>query len=575
MKKTITSLFLLIVFATISLTAQIPNTSPIPVEFRISGGLNAVYDYSSMADFGDTLVQTVSGPLVWAYGSDTLGNQTDSLLCKPAFNDLTGKIALVRRGTCNFSLKIWHAQEAGALGVIIVNHTYNADGGGLVNMAGGDSAALVHTPAIFITRDDGDKILSVLDAGGDITSTFEVRSFGSPLHAYSHQTPASGILPLEDIGVTYVNTDLTTTIPSVTFSVEITDPNAQKTTLSQTLTDIPPLSINQVTFEDSYTPTVPGEYSVVYSSSINAETIDRNFIISEYTYAQDDGNIIPSLAGTIEPDTGTFVNTYNWNYDFGNFFRTGSEEQTATFATFIVGNIEEIRTGFPDQDLFRVALYDADPDGNGTVPAAASPTYDGLDESGGLVSPIGYAEYSIEPDLQSFNHITVEFEDPVTLIPNHIYLLMVQYNGELAGLGIPPHYAFGGTEPVAGGLVSAVFTDSLYTGGWSGGYRAAVRLHLDGFVGTKDVESLDPTKISVQPIPTSDYVNLKLDLEKPADEVNVAILDFQGRIVRTIQYEDVHHDIYNIDVRQLPVGSYFLSVITPEGFRSKKFSIVR
>lgn len=41
----------------------------------------------------------------------------------PALPDLTGKIALLGRGTCDFTVKMRNAQTAGALGVIMVDHT--------------------------------------------------------------------------------------------------------------------------------------------------------------------------------------------------------------------------------------------------------------------------------------------------------------------------------------------------------------------------------------------------------------------------------------------------------------------
>lgn len=52
--------------------------------------------------------------------SDTTGVFTDG--CEMAGNDLTGMIALVDRGTCNFSTKALNAQGAGAIGVIICNN---------------------------------------------------------------------------------------------------------------------------------------------------------------------------------------------------------------------------------------------------------------------------------------------------------------------------------------------------------------------------------------------------------------------------------------------------------------------
>ena len=42
----------------------------------------------------------------------------------PALGDLTGKIALIRRGTCGFHMKAINAQNAGAIGVVIYNNVF-------------------------------------------------------------------------------------------------------------------------------------------------------------------------------------------------------------------------------------------------------------------------------------------------------------------------------------------------------------------------------------------------------------------------------------------------------------------
>ena len=71
--------------------------------------------------------------------------------CEPILNDLTGKIALVSRGTCEFGLKALNAQNAGAVAVIIYNNV-----GGLIGMAAGADGADVTIPAVFLSKVDGD-----------------------------------------------------------------------------------------------------------------------------------------------------------------------------------------------------------------------------------------------------------------------------------------------------------------------------------------------------------------------------------------------------------------------------------
>ncbi len=72
--------------------------------------------------------------------------------------DLTGKIAVIYRGTCEFGLKAYNAQLRGAIGVIIINHT-----GAPTGMAGNTYGINVTIPVIQISRADGDAIATCID----------------------------------------------------------------------------------------------------------------------------------------------------------------------------------------------------------------------------------------------------------------------------------------------------------------------------------------------------------------------------------------------------------------------------
>lgn len=73
-----------------------------PQEFDLSGELALVDDNST----GTT--------------NSTPGTFTDG--CQALVNDVSGKIALLDRGACDFTLKARNAQAAGAIGVLIANH---------------------------------------------------------------------------------------------------------------------------------------------------------------------------------------------------------------------------------------------------------------------------------------------------------------------------------------------------------------------------------------------------------------------------------------------------------------------
>lgn len=72
--------------------------------------------------------------------------------------DLTGKIAVIFRGYCEFGRKAYNAQLRGAIGVIIINHTGVATG-----MSGGSYGINVTIPVIQIGRADGDAIAACID----------------------------------------------------------------------------------------------------------------------------------------------------------------------------------------------------------------------------------------------------------------------------------------------------------------------------------------------------------------------------------------------------------------------------
>ncbi len=76
--------------------------------------------------------------------------------------DVAGKIVLIDRGTCNFSLKALNGQRAGAIACIIFN---NVPGGGVITMGAGTFGGDVTIPCAMLTYEDGQAIKAALAAG--------------------------------------------------------------------------------------------------------------------------------------------------------------------------------------------------------------------------------------------------------------------------------------------------------------------------------------------------------------------------------------------------------------------------
>jgi hypothetical protein len=87
---------------------------------------------------------------------------------------LNGKIALIRRGTCSYAIKVKAAQVAGAVAVIMMN---NAAGAGPASMGGTD--ATITIPSIAISKENGD-ILEAALGSGTVNATLNPATVGMP-----------------------------------------------------------------------------------------------------------------------------------------------------------------------------------------------------------------------------------------------------------------------------------------------------------------------------------------------------------------------------------------------------------
>jgi hypothetical protein len=132
---------------------------------RVHSPAAIVGDYSSSAAaFGNALDTTgVTGDiqLINSPGPNPgpQGEEPDHG-CFPAPGTLTGKIALIRRGGCEFGQKVVSAEQSGAIAAIIYNH--QAGGDELVFMGPGNAGDAATIPSIFIRYTHGTTIRNTL-----------------------------------------------------------------------------------------------------------------------------------------------------------------------------------------------------------------------------------------------------------------------------------------------------------------------------------------------------------------------------------------------------------------------------
>lgn len=123
------------------------------------------------------------------------GTAADSLGCETIVNsaDIAGKIAMVYRGVCEFGLKALNAQNAGAIGVVIINNQ-----GAPVGMAAGTSGPEVTIPVVMISTDAGANLRSEVDAGNVemlIGSVLNLFPYNLAVNKQTALIPQYGALP--------------------------------------------------------------------------------------------------------------------------------------------------------------------------------------------------------------------------------------------------------------------------------------------------------------------------------------------------------------------------------------------
>jgi len=133
---------------------------------------------ATLAAFGSSLRRPLSGSVVVGIPADG---------CQPLPAAVSGKIALVDRGTCTFVVKAANAQAAGAIGLIVANNTGGTD----IAVMGGEDRT-IRIPAVMISQNDGATIKGATGVEATLQKAPEPLDIDSSLdsdvvyHEYGH-----------------------------------------------------------------------------------------------------------------------------------------------------------------------------------------------------------------------------------------------------------------------------------------------------------------------------------------------------------------------------------------------------
>ncbi len=142
-----------------------------PPKFVINSPVSIAGTYDAGgANFGAALAGQTGNLALVNDGDDEggTGSTTDACQALPA-GSMTGLIALIDRGSCEFGLKVLNAENAGAIAAVVVNN----QGDGVLNMGPGVNGGSVTIAGMFIGQSTGDLVKAELFGrnGGTVNVT--------------------------------------------------------------------------------------------------------------------------------------------------------------------------------------------------------------------------------------------------------------------------------------------------------------------------------------------------------------------------------------------------------------------
>lgn len=105
--------------------------------------------------------------------SGVLGFADPDDACSPNVENVTGKVAIVKRGGCMFVEKARHVQDAGAIGMIVVDNKTGSQfvAGSAFAMSGDNGKSSVTIPALFLYSQDAVNLVTAHFEFADLVVT--------------------------------------------------------------------------------------------------------------------------------------------------------------------------------------------------------------------------------------------------------------------------------------------------------------------------------------------------------------------------------------------------------------------
>jgi hypothetical protein len=533
----------------------------------------------------DTIL--VTGQLVVARSAGGVA-AGDSLGCDTVIANasaVAGKIAVLYRGACEFGVKALAAQNAGAIGVVVINNA-----AGTINLGGGGVGPQVTIPTVMISDSDGaalrpfiddDSTVAVIgnkagffgnDIGMTLADLIRPMEWAIPAHQVVNAGDYTAILGAEvvnygqnartnvELNIQVEFDDMSGSTPSVVYNQTATAATlASGDTAVLTTTPFDPAQYGK------------GKYSIKYIVSGNGtedfdadNDVTTEFHITDSIYSKGRLDTIPHpiATGGIRPAIASGV-----TWEMGNAFYTGPRGNHAVVTKAYWQAVANAAFSLANETFaFFVYAWD-DLDGN-FVPSVAEVNVIGE----GFYTYTANDGYIVkEADILDINTGQVG----VRLDSNAKYIFALAYTGsqEETFVGTDNQVLYQPTRIANQRSIEPFFVGSEWGVGFASGSIGNYR--IDMITSTVDVqEVVSDLKMKMYPNPAHEEINVRLSSDGLIGNVNYEIRDISGRAVkRGVHQVDADGLIFKADLSGLDAGMYFMHVSSNRGSNTMKFIV--
>jgi len=348
--------------------------------------------------------------------------------------------------------------------------------------------------------------------------------------------------------------------------------------------DVDSLAENQL-FDESYTPTETGAYTVTYT--LTADSTDNvpenniqtyNFVVSDSTFARNTSPANPNRIAW-QNDTDPHIWAYGTHYHIG--------DATGLFSRYLSFNVGE------DSDPGEVIIFQL------------YKWTEGADETGPRdVDPeerevLCFILYEVTGNESDNTIISMPFSsltggDQIALENDTEYFINMEFTEAVPGSDIEIGFAtdldYGAVNFLHGEFLGQIRESEFLTtidGGdlgdspfgttsFGSDTSPALTWSIGEALPTAVQSTLPSTeKVAVSPNPAVEQTIVSLDLSEISSEVNISLIDLSGRRVIVNTLRDVQNVQHSIDVSNVLPGVYSINIITDKGFTSRQLVVIK